>query len=102
MLLAAMVKTVAAHIYNTRFDGVTWDNDNWILKTTTFDQGHYQSRMSLANGYLGINLAAVGPFFRGRHSSRRGPDQWLAALQQEADVCDHQRFLGFPAYNEWL
>lgn len=63
MLLVAMVKTVAAHIYNTRFDGVTWDNDNWILKTTTFDQGHYQSRMSLANGYLGINLAAVGPFF---------------------------------------
>ncbi|ROV98692.1 hypothetical protein VMCG_06771 [Cytospora schulzeri] len=58
-----MGETVAANIYNTRFDGVTWDNDNWILKTTTLDQGHYQSRMSLANGYLGINLAAVGPFF---------------------------------------
>ena len=28
-----------------------------------FDQGHYQSRMSLANGYLVINVAAVGPFF---------------------------------------
>lgn len=64
LLLVAMVDPVATHdIYNTRFDGVTWDNDNWILKTTTLDQGHYQSRMSLANGYLGINLAAVGPFF---------------------------------------
>ncbi|PSR84426.1 putative acid trehalase [Coniella lustricola] len=49
--------------YDTRFSGVTWDNDNWILTTTALDQGHYQSRMSLANGYLGINLAAVGPFF---------------------------------------
>lgn len=50
-------------IYTTRFPGVTWDNADWILKTTTLDPGHYQSRMSLANGYLGINLAAVGPFF---------------------------------------
>lgn len=63
LLLVAIVETVAARVYNTRFDGVTWDNENWILKTTTLDQGHYQSRMSLANGYLGINLAAVGPFF---------------------------------------
>ena len=68
LFLAATVSTVAtaaaqAQIYSTRFDGVTWDNDNWSLMTTTLDQGHYQSRMSLANGYLGINLAAVGPFF---------------------------------------
>ena len=34
-----------------------------VLTTTVLDQGHYQSRMSLANGYLGINLAAIGPFF---------------------------------------
>ncbi|RMY67253.1 hypothetical protein D0863_07919 [Hortaea werneckii] len=51
------------NVYDTRFDGTTWDDDNWRLRTTTLDQGHYQSRMSLANGYLGINLAAVGPFF---------------------------------------
>lgn len=63
LLLTAAVAAVVADTYDTRFDGVTWDNDNWILKTTTLDQGHYQSRMSLANGYLGINLAAVGPFF---------------------------------------
>ena len=53
----------ASPIYETRFPGVTWDNDNWILRTTNLDQGHYQSRMSIANGYLGINVAAVGPFF---------------------------------------
>ncbi|KAF2843289.1 carbohydrate-binding module family 32 protein [Patellaria atrata CBS 101060] len=49
--------------YETRFEGVTWDDDKWRIKTTKFDQGRFQSRMSLANGYLGINVAAVGPFF---------------------------------------
>ena len=52
-----------AKIYETRFNGTTWDEENWTITTTDLDQGHYQSRMSLANGYLGINLAAVGPFF---------------------------------------
>ncbi|CAK3918180.1 Acid trehalase [Lecanosticta acicola] len=69
MLSRALLLTVAtsslatAAIYNTRFNGTTWDDDNWIIKTTRLDQGHYQSRFSLANGYLGINVAAVGPFF---------------------------------------
>lgn len=63
LLLLATAPAIPAQIYDTRFDGVTWDNDNWVLKTTNLGQGHYQSRMSLANGYLGINLAAVGPFF---------------------------------------
>ncbi|RMZ37786.1 hypothetical protein AFCA_005484 [Aspergillus flavus] len=51
------------NVYETKFDGVTWDEENWLLKTTTLDQGHYQSRGSVANGYLGINVASVGPFF---------------------------------------
>lgn len=42
---------------------MTWDDDHWLLSTTTLDQGHYQSRGSIANGYLGINVASVGPFF---------------------------------------
>ncbi|KAK3724203.1 alpha,alpha-trehalase ath1 [Vermiconidia calcicola] len=50
-------------VYETRFKGTTWDDEHWRVTTTNLDQGHYQSRMSLANGYLGINLAAVGPFF---------------------------------------
>ena len=50
-------------IYDTRFPNVTWDNAAWEVRTTNIDQGHYQSRMSIANGYLGINVAAVGPFF---------------------------------------
>ncbi|KAF2033676.1 hypothetical protein EK21DRAFT_58336 [Setomelanomma holmii] len=45
------------------FKDVTWDNDNWVLSTRTLDQGHYQSRLSLANGYFGISVAATGPFF---------------------------------------
>lgn len=62
-LLSTLVSHALAKVYDTRFEGVTWDDENWIIKTTNLDQGHYQSRMSLANGYLGINLAAVGPFF---------------------------------------
>ncbi|OAX84301.1 hypothetical protein ACJ72_01323 [Emergomyces africanus] len=50
-------------LYPTKFPGVTWDQDNWRLTTTTLDQGHYQSRGSIANGYMGINVAAAGPFF---------------------------------------
>ena len=50
-------------IYETAFDGVTWDNANWRLNTTSLDQGHYQSRMTVANGYHGISVAALGPFF---------------------------------------
>ncbi|UJO19712.1 Cell wall acid trehalase [Fulvia fulva] len=63
LALLALASTITATIYNTRFNGTTWDDSKWILKTTHLDQGHYQSRMSLANGYLGINLAAIGPFF---------------------------------------
>lgn len=50
-------------IYRTRFPGVTWDEENWVLSTTEPDQGHYQARGSIANGYMGINVASVGPFF---------------------------------------
>ena len=50
-------------VYQTDFPGVTWDNENWILSTTTLEQGRYQSRGSVANGYFGISVASVGPFF---------------------------------------
>lgn len=50
-------------IYNTRFENVTWNQEKWQLSTTKLDQGHYQSRAAVANGYIGINVAAVGPFF---------------------------------------
>lgn len=59
----ALNSTSSTSIYNTRFENVTWDNAAWKLRTTNLDQGHYQSRQSIANGYLGINVAAVGPFF---------------------------------------
>lgn len=57
------VTSETSSIYNTRFANVTWDNAAWQVRTTNLDQGHYQSRMSIANGYLGINVAAAGPFF---------------------------------------
>lgn len=63
LILAAFGSSTLGQVYDTRFEGVIWDDENWVLTTTSLDQGHYQSRMSLANGYLGINVAAVGPFF---------------------------------------
>lgn len=62
--LLALINTATAGdaIYRTRFDGVTWDDNSWTLSTTNLDQGHYQSRISLSNGYFGINSAALGPF----------------------------------------
>ncbi|KAL4952034.1 glycosyl hydrolase family 65 central catalytic domain-containing protein [Aspergillus filifer] len=49
--------------YQSMFPGVTWDEDHWVLTTTALDQGHYQSRGSVANGYLGASVSSVGPFF---------------------------------------
>lgn len=50
-------------LYDTRFENVSWNNADWQLTTRNLDQGHYQSRVSIANGYIGINVAALGPFF---------------------------------------
>jgi trehalose/maltose hydrolase-like predicted phosphorylase len=62
-LLSLASCLVRATVYETRFNGTTWDDDNWRISTTDLVQGEYQYRMSLANGYLGIALAALGPFF---------------------------------------
>jgi trehalose/maltose hydrolase-like predicted phosphorylase len=51
------------NVYKTDFAGVTWDEDNWLLSTTQLKQGAFEARGSVANGYLGINVASVGPFF---------------------------------------
>ena len=61
--LLALLGCAHGTVYDTRFKGVTWDDATWTIRTTNLDQGHYQSRMSLANGYFGINVAALGPFF---------------------------------------
>ncbi|KAJ5261296.1 hypothetical protein N7478_011891 [Penicillium angulare] len=53
----------SSNVYQTDFDSVTWDEDNWLLSTTNLEQGQFQTRGSVANGYLGINVASVGPFF---------------------------------------
>ena len=52
-----------ATVYPTAFSNVSWDNENWILRTTLPDPGHYQSRASVSNGYIGISVSSLGPFF---------------------------------------
>lgn len=61
--LLLLFTTVLAQTYQTSFENVTWDQSAWTLTTTTPSPGLYQSRMSLANGYVGISLSSLGPFF---------------------------------------
>lgn len=44
-------------------DIYSWNQSDWSLTTRRFVPGQYQSRISLANGYVGASLAAAGPFF---------------------------------------
>jgi len=62
--------------FPTRFPGVRWDNQEWTLNNTVLEPGRYQSRISLANGYLGINLAALGPFFESDPPRGRALNGW--------------------------
>ena len=61
--LSSQSDSTSPNVYSTRFPNVIWNNDEWQLSTTNLNQGIYQSRMSVANGYIGINVAALGPFF---------------------------------------
>jgi trehalose/maltose hydrolase-like predicted phosphorylase len=61
--ITAVVAEDASSFYPTRFSNVTWNNADWQLETTNLDQGHYQSRIHLSNGYIGSAVAALGPFF---------------------------------------
>ena len=54
-ILPRQISTASSSTYLTRFPSVTWDNDQWRLTTTALDQGHYQSRQSVANGYIGTS-----------------------------------------------
>ncbi|KAL8962737.1 MAG: hypothetical protein Q9183_005109, partial [Haloplaca sp. 2 TL-2023] len=50
-------------VYSTRFEDVTWDNSAWQVTTTALDVGRYQTRQSIANGYIGLSVSNLGPFF---------------------------------------
>lgn len=63
LVLLSFFSLTEATVYNTSFPGVAWDNDDWVLTTVQPDPGHYESRGNLANGYIGINVASLGPFF---------------------------------------
>jgi trehalose/maltose hydrolase-like predicted phosphorylase len=63
LVLLAPLAHASTSSEHAEFANVTWDDDNWVLSTRTLSPGHYQSRLSLANGYFGLSLAAAGPFF---------------------------------------
>jgi hypothetical protein len=48
----------------TTTSNYTWNQTEWSLTTTNFIPGQFQSRISLANGYVGASLAAAGEFMR--------------------------------------
>lgn len=61
--LSALTPLAASTQALANVDNIEWNDNLWHIISKQLDQGRYQSRMSLANGYLGINLAALGPFF---------------------------------------
>ncbi|KAM3075170.1 alpha,alpha-trehalase ath1 [Clarireedia jacksonii] len=57
------LRVLAATDFSVSAGLATWNQTDWSLTTNTFIPGQYQSRLSLANGYVGASLAAAGPFF---------------------------------------
>ncbi|KAF1959914.1 acid trehalase [Byssothecium circinans] len=60
-LLCPSVSAVVAP--KIHFNNTSWDDSTWTLRTSDLQPGKFQSRMSLANGYMGLAVAASGPFF---------------------------------------
>lgn len=88
-------------------DSIEWNDDRWEIVADHLIQGHYQSRMSLANGYLGINVAALGPFFEADNPSMGdnfngwplfNPRQTFATVAGFYDVDDRDGGTNYP----WL
>ena len=52
----------ASRLYTTRYEGVTWDNENWALSTTDLRPHDFRASAFTANGYIGISMASNGPF----------------------------------------
>lgn len=63
LLASARLVLTSTSSEHDQFKDVTWDDQNWVIATHALDQGHYQSRLTLANGYFGVNVASAGPFF---------------------------------------
>jgi len=61
--LALFCIQVQALVYPTAYQNTTWDDANWSITSRVPDPGHYQSRAHLSNGYIGIGLSSLGPFF---------------------------------------
>lgn len=64
LLYAAwLVQAVQAVDFSTTANLSSWNQNDWTLTAHKYVPGEYQSRISLANGYVGASLAAAGPFF---------------------------------------
>ncbi|KAI9843245.1 MAG: hypothetical protein M1837_006534 [Sclerophora amabilis] len=62
-LLAARLVRAQGADFAVPSEYTNWNNEEWTLSTNRLIQGQYQSRLNLANGYIGCGLAAAGPFF---------------------------------------
>jgi trehalose/maltose hydrolase-like predicted phosphorylase len=45
------------------YNGTFWHTYPWAITNTQFRQGDFRHRLSLSNGYLGISVSPIGPFF---------------------------------------
>ncbi|KAI4153846.1 MAG: hypothetical protein LQ340_002055 [Diploschistes diacapsis] len=52
----------SSSLYSTRFQDVTWNNQEWSLTTTTIRPSDFRSVSFISNGYIGLSMASNGPF----------------------------------------
>ena len=48
--------------HQTRFSGVTWDNDAWTLTSSVVNNSDWHAQSFVSNGYIGSSFASSGPF----------------------------------------
>ncbi|KAF2748021.1 carbohydrate-binding module family 32 protein [Sporormia fimetaria CBS 119925] len=92
---------VSAAVLHTGFRDVFWDDDTWSLINHNFARGDFRHRMSLANGYLGINVAATGPFYEYENATK-GEDTDLNGWPLENFRSTFATIAGFYGWFEEL
>lgn len=63
-LVLLLLRVVVAQDFSVTNNTLsTWNQSDWSLTALRYVPGHFQSRLALANGYVGASVAAAGPFF---------------------------------------